>query len=91
MILTPANYIDLSCQVDFDQLPKALSSGHDLALNAFKDTQSAYKGNKTVRAVMDHYLCELNEAIANKKPAKKKQSKGKNAVRHLGPSQVKRR
>ena len=72
MILTPANYIDLSCQVDFDQLPKALSKGHDLALNAFKDTQSAYKGNKTVRAVMDHYLCELNEAIANKKPAKKK-------------------
>jgi hypothetical protein len=70
MILTPKNYIDLSCQVNFDQLPAALSKGHDLALNAFKDAQSAYNGNKTVKAVMDHYLCELNEALANKKPVK---------------------
>jgi len=70
MILTPKNYIEQSCQVNFDQLPKALSKGHDLALNAFKDAQSAYKGNKTVKAVMDHYLCELNEAIASKKPTK---------------------
>lgn len=70
MILTPKNYIDLSCQVNFDALPKPLSKGHDLALNAFKDAQSAYKGNKTVKAVMDHYLCELNEALANKKSVK---------------------
>ena len=53
MILTPKNYIEQSCQVNFDQLPKALSKGHDLALNAFKDAQSAYKGNKTVKAVKE--------------------------------------
>jgi len=70
MILTPKNYIDLSCQVDFSALPKALNKGHDLAITAFKDKQAAYKANKTVKTVMDHYLCELNEAISQKKPAK---------------------
>ena len=80
MILTPANYIDQSCQVNFDQLPAALSKGHDLALTAFKDAQAAYKGNKTVKAVMDHYLCELNEAIAQKKPAKSTKKRKKRSA-----------
>ena len=80
MILTPKNYIDLSCQVNFDALPKPLSKGHDLALNAFKDAQSAYKGNKTVKAVMDHYLCELNEALANKKSIKTNKKRKKRST-----------
>ena len=37
MTLTPTNYIDQSCQVDFAALPGALKKGHDLALSAFKD------------------------------------------------------
>ena len=77
MILTPTNYIEQSCQVDFSALPKALNKGHDLALSAFKDKQSAYKGNETVKSVMDHYLVNLNEAIAKKKPKKKPGAKGK--------------
>lgn len=80
MILTPKNYIDLSCQVDFDQLPKALSKGHDLAITAFKDSQAAYKGNKTVKAVMDHYLCELNEAIDKNKPVKSTKNRKKRST-----------
>lgn len=70
MTLTPTNYIDQSCQVDFAALPGALKKGHDLALSAFKDGQMAYKGNDTVKAVMDHYLKELN-AVLSKKPSKK--------------------
>lgn len=85
MILTPANYIDLSCQVNFDDLPKQLSKGHDLAISAFKDKQAAYKGNKTVKTVMDHYLTELNEAIAKLKPAKKKTVKRKKRSATLKP------
>jgi hypothetical protein len=84
MILTPKNYIEQSCQIGFDQLPAALVKGHELALNAFKDAQSAYKGNRTVKAVMDHYLCELNEAIANKKPVKTTEKRKKRSTT-LGP------
>ena len=84
MILTPKNYIEQSCQIGFDQLPAALVKGHELALNAFKDAQSAYKGNKTVKAVMDHYLCELNEALANKKPVKTTEKRKKRSTT-LGP------
>ena len=61
LCFTPKNYIDLSCQVNFDQLPAL--KGHDLALNAFKDAQSAYNGNKTVKAVMDHYLWSLTRPL----------------------------
>lgn len=78
MTLTPTNYIDQSCQVDFAALPGALKKGHDLALSAFKDGQMAYKGNDTVKAVMDHYLQELNAALSkkpSKKPAKAKSKK----------------
>ncbi|REJ62105.1 MAG: hypothetical protein DWQ21_07240 [Bacteroidetes bacterium] len=85
MILTPKNYIEQSCHVNFDELSEALSKGHNLALNAFKDEQAAYKGNKTVKTVMDHYLTELNEAIAKQKPVKRKSSPKKKRSTTLKP------
>ena len=50
------------------------------SIPSITNAQSAYKGNKTVKAVMDHYLCELNEAIASKKPTKTIKKRKKRSV-----------
>lgn len=74
-MLNPSNYINKSCQVDFSALPITLAKGHDLALSAFKDQQAAYKSNSTIKAVMDHYLIELNKAVEKEQPVKRTSNK----------------
>ena len=80
MTLTPTNYTDLSCQIDFSALPQTFTKGHDLALNAFKDQQAAYKANTTVKAVMDHYLKELNAVLSKQKKPRKASIKPKSKL-----------
>jgi hypothetical protein len=70
MILTPTNYLEQACKVNFEGLSKTFSKGHELAKSAFKDKQAAYKANSTVKTVMDAYLDRLNEEL--KKPATRK-------------------
>ena len=79
MTYTPYNYIENSCLVPVEQLPEPLQKGHKLALKAFDNNASAYKGNDIVRTSMDHYLSALNEFLV-KEPIAQPLSKNSNAV-----------
>jgi len=87
-MLTIQNYFNQVENIDWEQVPAALSKGHQLVEGASQNNWSAYHSNANIQRVVEAYFQKLNDYLEKNKASLPSQAAPSQSPKNL-PSQTK--
>ena len=77
-MITRDNYFEKTTDINFDELPEALRSGHRLTSGSAQNNWKVYQDNETIQRVVDTYIQKLNEYLQKHAASSTARAKTKN-------------